>query len=402
MVAAAVEQPEDEFGQCRSERRVDWALGEHVAHAVRLGWYLAEVRGRAWWRGQRPAGESLPPDANRPLPLRMQRSVLESRAQAVDALTCLAEQLDVTGPDEQQDADASFAPRLRALLDALDDDASDRTWSPVAALMYEWDSSIQDQLTARADILACAYLLGRGLSECYWALAPEDDQLCADGTTASGGSWSFLFSAERRRELSRLAGRIGPYVKPLTPVAVSGSLEAWGSVAANPAWRREPTTSAALYEQIRRWYQLLVLGQDPSTLVKPSALMHGPRTTLRLARAFWPQLLGGVLSLAVVAAFLLLLTTGAGGPGLKTALALVGTIGLSASTLAAKAKNATQSLFARLRQSCNSDLVALEVTSVPPHPDDARQSDSQRRSTTHREIERAVATRTIGVPIGVL
>lgn len=385
-----------------------------ITDALRLGWYLAEVRGRAWPLGQRPTSQPLPPDPENPLPLRPQRSQTESLRQALDTLVYLSERLQVSTPSGLGQPPGStdpFPPRVEQLLDPSGPPRTDLAantatgapedspaWPRIAELIYDWDSAIQDQLAARADILACAYLLGRGLSECYWALAPDDRQVCADGTTPNAGSWSFLFSDARRRELSRMAGRLGPYLNALTPVAVSGSLEAWGRVAAEPAWRSEPTAPATLYEQLRRWYQLLILGQDPSTLIHPAALLHGKRTTLRLARAFWPQLLTTTLSLAVVAAFLLLLTTDTGGAFTQTLLALIGTIGLSAATLAAKAKNATQSLLARLRQRAHSDLVAMEVTRVPLHPRDNRTHTTSSRSVTHREVERAVAASPLAAP----
>ncbi|HET8581833.1 MAG TPA: hypothetical protein VFL65_01170 [Jatrophihabitans sp.] len=398
---AHVPRPDREYGD--PDWRSEFAIA--VVRAVRLGWYVAEVRGRLWWRGPRPAAQPMPPDAGRPLPLRPQRSAAESRQQAFDALVCLSAALEVTTlPELDGPPQPPFPVRLRELITELDlvagepADQQDRTWRPIAELLYAWDAAIQDQLTARADVLACAYLLGRGLAECYWALGPDDAQLCADGKTPAGGSWVFLLSSARRAELTRMVGRIGPYLNPLTPVAVSGSLEAWGSVAADPAWRADPSAADALYEQTRRWYQLLVLGQDPSTLVAPAALLHGWRTTLRLVRAFLPQLLFGLLSLGFVAAFLLLLTSDDGGTVVKTLLAIVGTVGLSATALVATVKNATQSMLARIRKSAYSDLVAIGTTFVPPHPDDAKRSPG-RRLATRREVERAVGARELAVPL---
>ncbi len=395
-------------------------LRAQVALAVRLGWYLAEVRGRNWWKGYRPACEGLPPDPDHPLPLRPQRTLAESRRQAFDALICLSVQLQVTDPPQIDEPPTGkpFAPRLAALMKMLDADGGallnppqpgdrvgtperDEAWRQVAELVHEWDAAIQDQLTARADILACAYLLGRGLAEIYWALAPADQQLCADGKTPSAGSWAFLLHPDRRHELSRMVGRIAPYLDPLTPVAVSGSLEAWGYVAADPRWCGRADAPAELYEQLRRWYQLLILGQDPTTLVKPSMILHGRRTTLRIFRAFWPQLVIGVLSLAIVASFFVLLSTDHGSPLLKALLALTGTVGLSASTITAKAKSATQSLLTRLRQSAYSDLVAIAVTNVPPYDDD-RAAGVDERSTAHRMVEQAVGERSIAYPTALI
>jgi hypothetical protein len=392
-------------------------LREQVALAVRLGWYLAEVRGRTWWKGNRPAAQGLPAVPDHPLPLRPQRTLAESRQQAFDALVCLSVQLQVTAPPaiDGPPTGEPFAPRLAALMaplnanggalleplrpeDTAGRDEREKAWLPLAELIHDWDAAIQDELTARADILACGYLLGRGLAEIYWALGPADEQLCADGKSPSAGSWGFLLHEVRRHELSRMVGRIAPYVDPLTPVAVSGSLEAWGYVAAEAKWCGRKDAPTELYEQLRRWYQLLILGQDPTTLVKPSMILRGRHTTLRIFRAFWPQLIIGGLSLGVVAALVILLSTDHGSPLLTSLLGLAGTIGLSASTLTAKTKSATQSLVTRLRQSAYSDLVAIAVTNVPSYPDDERKSTPDRRSTRHRIVEQAVTERTIAYP----
>lgn len=383
------------------------SLHTQVPEAVRLGWYLAETRGRNWWQGPRPTSEPLPTDPAHALPLRPQRTAPESRRQALEGLLLLSDRLDVRRPLPVDDTagDSSFAVRLTELMAALDavllaqppsgggvDPADrDRAWDDVATLLYQWDSAIQDQLTAREDILACAYLLGRGLAETYWALAPQLAQRSADGLTPSACSWEFLFDSARQHELSRMAGRISAYLHPLTATAVVGSLAAWRCVADDAAWRARPDAPTYLYEQLRRWYQLLALGQDPTTLVKSTSVLHGSRrTTLRLCRAFWPQLVLGALSVAAVAAFVLLLTTEHGNPVVKSLLAIVATVGVSASTVVAKANSATQSLLARLRQGAYSDLVAIEVTTVPPHPSDDRNPALDARSRGHLIVERAV------------
>ena len=45
-----------------------------VRGAIRLGWFIAEVRGRHWWRGQRPPVQSVPVDPPYALPLRPERT----------------------------------------------------------------------------------------------------------------------------------------------------------------------------------------------------------------------------------------------------------------------------------------------------------------------------------------
>jgi hypothetical protein len=65
---------------------------------------------------------------------------------------------------------------------------------------------------------------------------------------------------------------------PYTPPAVAGTLEVWKRLAARiqpreqasgpshePEWWREYVD--ALYLQVQRWYDLVALGQDPTTLI---------------------------------------------------------------------------------------------------------------------------------------
>lgn len=353
-----------------------------VRGAVRLGWYLAELRGRYWWRGTPPPGGALPDRPPHALPLRPERTPAEARRQAYETVTTLARRLVVPGlsPGEPAGLVERLAERLArleasgaALLDPADGAdvrpapaAKDAAWEPLAALLHDWDACLQDGLAARADMLANAYLLGRGLAEGYWALGP--DAGAAGPAPASAASWAFLFGDARRAELSRLVGRLGEHVNALTPAAVAGSVEAWGAVAADPGWRAADPGRGRLYEQLRRWYELLVLGRDPTTFVRPYALLHGWRTSLKAFRALLPQLLLATLSVAAVAAMIVFLTLDAGQAVLTALLGLGGVLGLTAATVAAKVKSTGQQLFARLRQDAYSDLVAMALTSVPRHP----------------------------------
>lgn len=286
-------------GADRDCRRVARLMQRETADAraaARLGWYVAGVRGRSWWRGHKPAAAGLPPDQSVPLPLRPERTLAEARRQAFDALVTLAERLDGTRSlaSDERPAGRPFADRLAALLVTLDaDDAAllrppsdsgdppiavrDRSWRDVAQLMHDWDCAIQDRLAARADILACGYLLGRGLAECYWALAPADERARTDPGVSAAGGWQFRLGDARRTELTRMVVRLAPHLNPPTPAALSGSMQAWGCVAADPGRRSQHAGPVVPYEPLRRWYELLVPGQDP---VDPGAA--GRRAT-RLA-----------------------------------------------------------------------------------------------------------------------
>lgn len=399
------------------------STSEDVQLAIRLGWALAEVRGRNWSRARIPTGDALPVEPDCPLPLRPQRTAEELRQQAMRTLLVLADRFQVG---------QHYGPQLNALTaEFMPSSADAERWQPIAVLIREWDAAIQDELSARSDSLACAYLLGRGLCECYWALGPEGGDPTVDGAAAARGSsgahraadgpaaprgpdgahphadgggavdraptdsWQFLLGPDRRDELNRMLGRTAPQLGPLTPVAVSGSLEAWGCVAADPRWRADPAGSNALYEQLRCWYELLVLRQDPTTLVRPYAMLRARHSALRLWRSFWPQLLLTLIALIAVAGFVVLLTTGSSTPLAKTVLALIGTIGLSLSTVLSKAKDATQVLMTRLRQDSYGDLVAIAATIVPPHPQDRRNGRRRRRPPSQEIVEQAVSHRAL-------
>jgi len=79
-----------------------------VRLAMRLGWYLAELRGRYWWQGPRPKVKELPVDPPHALPLRSERSPAESRAQCCETVAALAAYL---GVDRPYDADGLHEAR---------------------------------------------------------------------------------------------------------------------------------------------------------------------------------------------------------------------------------------------------------------------------------------------------
>jgi hypothetical protein len=396
-----------------------------VRRAIRLGWFVAEVRGRHWWRGERPPVVSMPEHPPWPLPLRPERTAAESRCAARAGVCALAEQLGVAGDGPP------FPDRLQRLAGSLEEDGGvllerptagltaaevavrDVAWEEMAQLLHDWDRAIQDALVAGSDELANGYLLGRGLAECYWALAAEDappggpgdrpapptgvQGLVEDAVVSAAGvpggsasSWEYLFGAARRTELSRLVGRLAPHLPALTPTAVAGSLQVWGDVAGDPAWR-EDGGAARLYEQHRHWYELVVLGRDPTTYVKPYALLRGWRATLRAFRGLWPQLLLALLSAAAVTAVAYFLGTGRGQAWLTALLGLFGALGLTASGVAAKAKSAGQQLVTRVRQDAYGDLVAVAVCVVPPLP--GGMGGAARQQRTERRVRAAVRQR---------
>jgi len=370
-----------------------------VRLAMRLGWYLAELRGRYWWQGPRPKIKELPVDPPHALPLRSERTPAESRAQCCETVAALAEAL---GVDRPYDADGlhearTFAQRIGVVLaplevevaallsppgegpHAADEGKKDAAWEHVAKLLHEWDAAIQDGFAARADVLCNAYLLGRGLAESYWALGPEHP---ATGSAQAGrtaaSDWKFLFGDDRRGELSRLVGRVAAHVDPLTPAAIAGSIEAWGEVAKDKDWRAKDGRGH-LYEQLRRWYELLILSRDPTTFVAPYAVLRGWRTAIHAFKALWLQLVVAALSAGAVSLLAWLLTTHQGAAWANVVLGLAGSAGLTVATVSAKARSAGQQLLARLRQDAYSDLVAIAVTCIPDRPSGSRRETERRK-----------------------
>jgi hypothetical protein len=325
-----------------------------VGVALRLGWAVAEARGRSWPDGPRPAASTeMPPVPLNLLPLRSQRADGASRTESVSTMVALARRLRLAGADG-----------LAGELDGTRDDVDADAWTRLARTFKDTDAWIQDELAQRDDALANAYLLGRGLAESYWGLGAPGDWVREGERT--GVSPAYLFGSERRLELTRMLGRLRSRdVHALSASAIDGSLQAWGAVAADPAWSGAAELPDRLYAQARAWYQLLVLGQDPTTLVRPNARLGGHFYFWRTLRAFWTQLL--LATVAVVGTTVVLLVPGSS----ATLERLVATGGVGAVALAGvlvKAQSAAQRVVTRLRQDAYTDLVALSITVVPDRP----------------------------------
>jgi hypothetical protein len=379
-----------------------------VTAALRLGWAVAEVRGRAWPDGPRPAGTVPPLDPPHVLPLRSQRRPADARREAlrglVTAATLLRVDRDGALPDELRTA----LPREEsgdAVAEGGDDAASvdadpaapdPPPWSTTATFFLEWDAWFQDELAQRDEALANAYLLGRGLAECYWGLGPES------AWTASGKpsavSPAFLLGADRRLELSRMLGRLDPATAHETsPAAIAGSLEAWGAVAEDEHWLRAPDLRPALYEQVRRWYQLLVLGQDPTTLIRPYAKLTGLRGAGRAARLFWPQLVLFITGLGLATAYFT--ATGVSAPSWFSSLLATSGFGvLVAAGVLTRGQSAAQRLLTRLRQDAYTDLVAVSLTTVPERPPAPGRTVADGARSARSRLETLVRRRSLTTP----
>jgi hypothetical protein len=351
-----------------------------IIDAVRLGWYVAELHGRnrpGGPRGEAPAA----PGAGEGgvLPLRNERSHEAQRREAERVVDCLARRLAVDG-DDLSSAVVAQATTLAAAVAAAGEDADadvQAAWARLAARIFAFDAHVQDTLTARDDLEACGYLLGRGLAETYWRM----------GAPPSPEDWAVLFGDGRCRELTRLVGRVGPHLNVYTAPAVAGSLRAWQAVATgdDPSWRDGGL--GQLYLQLRRWYEVLVLGQDPTTMVRPSAVVRGWRPMARTVRLFVPQATAaaGFAAMGVAGAI--------GGTRVNPLLTAAGAAGLSMTGLQARLKNSSQALLTRLRQDLYTDLVGTAIAIVPRKPQGDR--------ATERAVTRAVRSRELTTNVAV-
>lgn len=297
-----------------------------------------------------------------------QRGVAELR-QAIDGLRQPSGKPHITVADVE-----NCAYRVRMCLQNIAHGAS-APWREFSKLLWDFDAHVQDRLSATSETQACAYQLGRGLAETYWALDT--------GKSTGSTSWTFLLSEHRCAELSRLAGRLAAYMEEYTAPAIAGSLEVWRQVAAQPAWRgAEPVAEQALYRQIRRWYELIILQQDPTSLIEPNITIPNYRTLRRAIRLFWPQLVATIIGLGFLALLLLLGSRG-GAAWAKTLSGILAAIGFSLAGLTGALKNSAQAMLKRLRQDTYTNLVAIAVQTAPPPPkkSDLHKAISNRRLT---------------------
>jgi hypothetical protein len=370
------------------------ADSDEVLSAVRLGWYLAEVRGRNRPNGPEPLESRLPSRADHELPLRFERTLRESRIAAQATLEALAIKLKVDKDPENAGTDVrqvdGLAKQLNGWRKLQNTDAATTTWEQLADLLFKLDAYIQDTLTADSDTQACGYQLGRGLSEAYWALNVEPPAQVP--ATPESTDWEFLLGGPRCGELSRLAGRLSQYFRSYTCAAVAGSLTAWSEVANDLDWRTVADARTALYQQHRRWYELIVLLQDPSTLIKPYAAVRNLTALWRAARALWLQLLLAGGSLVALTFFITYVSSGHKSEFAKGLLGILSAVGISLTAITTGLKNAAQALTLRFKQDVYTDLISVGVAILPARKGSL--TGSQRRDF---RVRKAIRQRSITI-----
>lgn len=323
---------------------------EAVLAAVRLGWCMAEVRGRN--RPDAPASQDFLPDRiDHALPLLSERTFEEARVAAQEVLIALAGKVGVdTAPDGSsyaREVDRQ-AKEIRSLRIGRSD-ASTR-WDELTGLIYRFDAHIQDSLYAESDTLVCGYQVGRALAECYWALDPS----VSDGRNPA--AWQFLLGTGRCYEISSLLGRHAVYMHADTAAVIAGSLMVWRQVAEDPLWRERALPH--LYRQVRIWHDLTVSNRDPSTYIKPYARRRTWAVAWVTIRSFQGRIALALVGVGALIALIVTLGSGEGTAITTTVLSILTGGGISTAGLSA----------GRFRSALNTDMTAISITTVPPPP----------------------------------
>jgi hypothetical protein len=339
--------------------------------ATRLGWYIAEVRGRnrpngpgEGIAGQRHSHPALSVAGQSPEPallLRAERSAPELRVAAQKVLIALAGKLDIdVNPQDGSSYSNQVAQQADELATLRDkgSDAAQKAWYALAQLIFKFDVHIQDGLTVRSETQASGYQLGRAIAESYWALNPG-----LSSESNDPAAWWVLFGEGRCQETVNLVKRLSAYMSPKTPSAMAGSLQVWRHIATDPAWRTDANAYLGLQRQVRLWYDLITTAQDPMTFASPYMLA---RIFLgaRIIRLYWRRAMLFLVGVAALIALVSLLGSGTGGALVSVLLGTVAAVGVSAGSLGLSA--------GRLWEDVNADIAAIAITTAPPGPPGSR------------------------------
>lgn len=418
------------------EKPVD---AEAVSNALRLGWQIAELRGRFWQRinAREPVRHQIMALSKEyALPLEDERTPLERLYETQAIVVAVSGQLGLDFPatalsGQGKDPDQRASTRLMALTRRLShpDDAGNSSsppapaavaaaapmqaravssatmdrpaatpvesapipsssgegqgggvpepttpWEDFTAFIFSWDARVQDQLAAVSYSQFSAYQLGRGLAEISWQLDPA-----VAGADDPHG-WQFLLGETRQRQLSRLMDGLSSYFGPMTVAAVKGSLKAWDIVAHEPGITDRPEAVIKLREQSHIWRNLLVGGMSAQTMIPDHAeaqKLHGLGLVLK---AFWPQLIIGVLGAVVLAVGAYLLATAdVTTKEIGAALGVLGSAGITSAAVIAKSKESVLQVFSRMRLLYYTDLVSAAASRVPITEKQLRAAKGQRQ-----------------------
>jgi len=337
------------------------ADADQVLLGLRLGWAVAEVRGRLHNGNVEPR----PKRPDHALPLADERGWAEQTIETQEVLCHLADEAKVDVP-MGGDGSETAVQRLTRLADELskaraahDEQKTAVTWNNTAEFFYRWDAKIQDELAAGSFTVASAYQLGRGVAEIYWMLDPAATE------ETNPRSAIVLLGPVRQRAFARLLPRLSAYFPEPSATAVAASLFAWARAAEDGLFQAEANVVSALHEQLRIWHDLLLVGQPPEAHAGTKDLLSNARRIGPILRAFIPEVSLGLGSLAAAGAAAALFALGKGNAAIAPVLSVFSFFGVTGAGALAKAKGEANTLFDRLRLAMSADLSKESIT-LPP------------------------------------
>lgn len=351
---------------------------ERALMLMRLGWAIAELRGRVYFGESDPGRLILEKVASvrrdgHGLPLSEERSPGELLVESKKLVQILAEQAGLHFPGTTTGCQADPSPsaakgviNLAGRVHAKGSDEWRKAWNEFGEALYKWDANLQDHLTGESFGASSAYQLGRALAECSWALDPDS---APDGFMG----WAHVFGTERCLEINRLIDRVAPALPypEVTSYAIKGSLAAWQRLASDEVWRSDRMAPVYLRGQTVIWRDLLLARIDPRLMAQPKASLQRIGSIIPALKAVWIYFVFALLGvLALATGVWLISKSGSSGPWGEIAAGL-GAFGITAAGLSAQAKATANSLVNRIREAIQADDVVQACTRRPPQPPEA-------------------------------
>jgi hypothetical protein len=346
---------------------------------MRLGWAIAELRGRVYF-GKKDPGRLIMEEIAKVrrdghgLPLSEERSPGELLVESKKLVQLLAEtaQLDFVGSTlgNQTDPNPSAAKGVISLASrvcAKEADEWKQTWNNFTEALYQWDADIQDTLAGESFGASSAYQLGRALAECSWALDPES------GAESFMG-WTHILGTGRCLAINRLIDRVTPALPhpQLTSDAIKGSLAAWQRLASDEAWRSDRMAPVYLRDQTIIWRDLLLARIDPRLITQPKASLQRIGSIFPAVKAVWVNLVLSLLGVSVLATGAWLISANVLKGPWGAIIAGLGIFGVTASSLSVGAKATANGLVSQIRKAIQADDIVEACTRRPPQPDEAK------------------------------
>lgn len=337
-----------------------------IADALRLGWHLAELRGR--WRIARApmptpfvdlaphvAGERTGPE------IAIQVEAVARQAAKDLGVDPFRRRLSYQPALSRGTATARLEFLCRRIALATSDEARQGAWQRLTEFMWVWDLRIVDTLTANSVAEASAYQLARSFSEILWSNS-TDYNAPNDIVTRLP-----TLTDDRKTYLIRYLERLGQQLDPLTTEALKSSLTAWMAVATDDLAVNDPETMKWLRQQGDIWHDLVLQERTGGQLLQnsPKDVKRYRYSVLPVLRQFWPQvaMLGSGFLVVTAAAYVSTLTSS--WRFVSIPLGALGIAGFTSAGVTARLKNAANDLLNNLRLALSAELIAEVATKRP-------------------------------------